>query len=110
MRAVGFPRVTSWLSTCVGLGLIAWAASCLMPAAAGGEPARGSRPPTFAKDVAPILQNRCARCHRADHVGPFPLQTYEQARKRAEDIAAVAGDGVMPPWKPARGIGPALKH
>lgn len=107
---VGFQAVISWLSIGVRLGLIAWVASPITAAAAGKEPAQGSKPTTFSKDVAPILQNKCARCHRADHVGPFPLQTYEQARKRAADIAAVAGDGVMPPWKPARGIGPALKH
>ena len=37
-------------------------------------------------------------------VGPFPLETYEQARKRASDIAAVVEDRAMPPWKasPAR--------
>ena len=45
-----------------------------------------------------------------DQVGPFSLETYEQARKRASDIAAVAEDRPMPPWKPAAGSGPKLKH
>src|SRR5262249_59692802 len=31
--------------------------------------------------------------------GPFGLETYEQARKRATDIATVVEDRLMPPWK-----------
>jgi hypothetical protein len=82
----------------------------LRPAIRGDEPARPSVVPTFAKDVAPILQKKCQNCHRRGHVGPFALETYEQAQKRAHDIAAVATDRVMPPWKPAPGVGPRLKH
>jgi mono/diheme cytochrome c family protein/peroxiredoxin len=55
--------------------------------------------PTYCKDVAPILQKNCQECHRPGQVGPFALETYEQARKRASDIAAVVEDRVMPPWK-----------
>jgi hypothetical protein len=36
--------------------------------------------------------------------------TYEQASKRAKDIARVVGDRHMPPWKPVPGFGPQLKH
>ena len=38
------------------------------------------------------------------------LDTYEQARKRAEDIAAVAEDRLMPPWKAAPNVGLKFKH
>jgi len=80
-------------------------------AGVGPAPAAGPRPtPTFTKDVAPILQAKCQGCHRKDQVGPFALETYDQARKRATDIAAVVSDRTMPPWKPARGVGPKLKH
>jgi hypothetical protein len=80
--------------------------------AAGEPPAAKVRPgaaPTFAKDVARILQKRCQICHRRQEVGPFPLETYEQARKRASDIAAVADDRSMPPWKPEPGVGVKFK-
>src|SRR3954453_19243666 len=77
--------------------------------AAEGPP-RKSNPPTYTKEVLPILQRRCQNCHRRDQVGPFSLENYEQARKRASDIAAVAGDKSMPPWKPVAGGGPKLKH
>jgi thiol-disulfide isomerase/thioredoxin len=66
--------------------------------------------PTFAKDVARIIQKNCQECHRKGQVGPFPLETYEQARKRADDIATVAEDRAMPPWKPVPGVGPKFKH
>jgi hypothetical protein len=82
----------------------------LQPALGGAGPAKPTSPPTFTRDVAPILQQRCQNCHRRGHVGPFALETYEQAQKRAHDIAAVATDRVMPPWKPAPGVGPKLKH
>ena len=60
--------------------------------------------------MAPILQAKCQNCHRRHQVGPFALETYEQARKRARDIAAVTEERSMPPWKPTAGVGPKLKH
>jgi mono/diheme cytochrome c family protein len=74
------------------------------------EPRPSSAAPTYAKEVSRILQTHCQECHRKGQVGPFALETYEQARKRAEDIAAVAEDRAMPPWKAARGVGQPFKH
>ncbi len=65
--------------------------------------------PTYCKDVAPILQKNCQECHRPGQVGPFPLETYEQARKRASDISAVVEDRKMPPWKAAAHFGVPFK-
>lgn len=59
--------------------------------------------PTFNKDVAPILFKNCSSCHRPDEVGPFPLLTYEDARKRAKQIARITEQKTMPPWKPTMG-------
>lgn len=92
------------------LGFAAWALWICTQLMAGEEPTRKGAPPTFTKDVATILQKRCQGCHRRDQIGPFVLETFEQARKRAGDIAAVAEDRSMPPWKPTAGIGPKLKH
>jgi hypothetical protein len=110
-----------------GLALAVWASGLV--AAFGDAPVQGKAPaaqkaaanakastkgskaiPTFARDVAPILQAKCQNCHRRHQVGPFPLETYEQARKRARDIVSVTEDRSMPPWKPTRGVGPKLKH
>jgi hypothetical protein len=65
--------------------------------------------PTYCKDVAPILQKNCQECHRPGQVGPFALETYEQARKRAADIANVAEDRLMPPWRAAPHVGVKFK-
>ncbi|AMV38890.1 redoxin domain-containing protein [Planctomyces sp. SH-PL62] len=67
-------------------------------------------PPTYSRDVAPVLQNNCRECHRKGQLGPFALDTYEQARKRAGDLAMVVEDRSMPPWKAARGVGPGFQH
>jgi mono/diheme cytochrome c family protein len=65
--------------------------------------------PTYTKDVAAIIQNNCQECHRPGQVGPFSLETYEQARKRASDIAAVVDDRTMPPWKANPHVGPKFR-
>ncbi|WP_406700617.1 redoxin domain-containing protein [Singulisphaera sp. Ch08] len=66
--------------------------------------------PTYAGEVASILQKNCQECHRRGQVGPFSLETYEQARKRASDIATIAEERKMPPWKPDPHVGPGLKN
>jgi Flp pilus assembly protein TadD len=60
---------------------------------------------TFNKDVAPIVYANCAACHHPGGVGPFSLLTYQDARKRARQMAAVTRDRYMPPWLPERGKG-----
>lgn len=54
---------------------------------------------TFAKDIAPIVYKNCTACHRPGEVAPFTLASYEDVKKRAAQIAAVAESRVMPPWK-----------
>ena len=86
MRVVAAPAV---------IGLLAISTGCT----------RHGPPPTFAADVAPIVYSRCAPCHHAGGVGPFPLTTYEQVRKRARQIVEVTGRRYMPPWPPVQGHG-----
>lgn len=54
--------------------------------------------PTFYKDVLPILQSHCQRCHRAGEMAPMPLETYRQVKPFARAIAEVATKKIMPPW------------
>src|SRR5437899_7330000 len=61
--------------------------------------------PTFNKDIAPILYQNCATCHRPGEVAPFPLLTYQDAAKRAKLISTVTGKRYMPPWKAEPGYG-----
>jgi peroxiredoxin len=53
---------------------------------------------TFHKHVAPVLQAKCADCHRKGEAGPFPLLTYAHAKGRADMIREVVAEGIMPPW------------
>lgn len=64
--------------------------------------------PTFHKEVVRILHKQCVSCHREGEIGPFPLLTYDDARKRAELIAEVVESEAMPPWKPDAGHGEFL--
>lgn len=60
-------------------------------------------PPTFNKDVAPLLFRHCAMCHHAGEAAPFPLLSYQDARIRAEQIARATESRHMPPWQPEPG-------
>jgi hypothetical protein len=62
-----------------------------------------SAAPTFTRDVAPILYRHCAVCHHEGEVAPFPLLSFQDAAKRARQIADVTASRYMPPWKPAGG-------
>src|SRR5438270_2635079 len=55
--------------------------------------------PTFARDVAPILFARCAPCHHTGGAAPFALTSYDDAARRATQIARVTERRFMPPWK-----------
>lgn len=66
------------------------------PASAGGAAA----PPTFHRDVAPLLHAHCVPCHRPGQAAPFSLLTFADAQKRAADLVAVTQRRVMPPWLP----------
>src|SRR3954465_2790149 len=67
--------------------------SCLLIAA----PALAA-PPTFSKDVAPILFKSCVECHRPTAMAPMSLLTYEDARPWARAIKQKVSTRQMPPW------------
>ncbi len=62
-------------------------------------------PVTFNKHVAPVLTEYCAPCHRPGESGPFPLLTYQDAKKHARQLIAVTKSRYMPPWLPEPGYG-----
>jgi thiol-disulfide isomerase/thioredoxin/mono/diheme cytochrome c family protein len=71
------------------------AAGCLI--ARKAQP-KGEGPVTFAKHIAPILQQNCQGCHRPGQIGPMPLLTYRDAVNWSETIREVVSEGRMPPW------------
>jgi hypothetical protein len=54
--------------------------------------------PTFTKDVAPILYQRCLECHRPGEAGPMSFQTYTDVRPWAKSIKQAVMTHAMPPW------------
>jgi mono/diheme cytochrome c family protein len=80
----------------------AYAVAALAVAARGASDNPG---PTYNRDIAPILYNNCANCHRPGEVAPFPLLTYRDTAKRAALIATVTKTRAMPPWKAEPGHG-----
>jgi mono/diheme cytochrome c family protein len=58
---------------------------------------------TFNRDVAPIVYQYCAACHRPGEAGPFPLLTYQDVKKHGQQIVAVTQTRFMPPWLPDPG-------
>ena len=70
---------------------------CLVGSLTAGEA------PNFSEDVAPIIFNNCASCHRAGEAGPFTLTSYKDVAKRGPFIAAVTQSRYMPPWHASHG-------
>lgn len=58
---------------------------------------------TFNRDIAAILFQACANCHRPGEAGPFPLLSYQDAKSHARQIVAVTKARIMPPWLPEPG-------
>ena len=81
------------------------------PSAIGNQSAiRNPQPaiPTFAKDVAPILQRSCQTCHHEGTSAPMSLVTYEQARPWARSIRQRVAARDMPPWHLDKTVG--IRH
>ncbi len=63
--------------------------------------ARPSATPDFAGDVAPIVRETCAGCHRDGGIAPFAFRTERDLASRAALIVAALESGRMPPWPPS---------
>src|SRR3981081_3132976 len=58
----------------------------------------GNPPPTFTKDVSPIMQKHCQTCHRPGEAAPFSMLTYEDTLPWASTMKMVVTRKIMPPW------------
>jgi hypothetical protein len=65
---------------------------------AADVPQKVAPPPTFYRDVVPILQQHCQTCHRVGEIAPFSLVTYKESKPRAQSIKKAAQAKDMPPW------------
>ena len=70
------------------------AVACLLidaSAAVAADQAVSASPITYYGQIAPIVLQDCAPCHRPGESGPFSLLTYEDVKKRGAQIAKVTG-------------------
>lgn len=74
--------------------ILVWLAAARV-AVCQGKP---DAPPSFVKDVLPILQARCQSCHTSGEIGPMPLVTYQDVRPWATAIRESVKLRKMPPW------------
>ena len=86
--SIGWPK--AWLVAVVAL----------VPSSVSAEP------PTYAKDIAPLVNDRCGMCHHPGGSAPFSLLTYDEVKRRASLVAAVTARRYMPPWKADPSNGP----
>ncbi len=64
-----------------------------------------SRTVTFAKDIAPIFQDKCEVCHRAGSMAPMSLVTYQETRPWVKAIRERVITRNMPPWHLDKTVG-----
>lgn len=88
----------TWRAGVLIVGMTMGAASAAMAAEAGMTP-------TFAKDIAPIFQEKCQNCHRPGQVAPMSLLTYQDARPWARSIKQKVQARLMPPWHIDKTVG-----
>lgn len=73
------------------------------------SPERHGQQVTFTKDIVPILQRSCQKCHRPNSLAPMSLIDYEEVRPWARAMQYRTGlrdkPGVMPPWYIEKDIG-----
>lgn len=72
---------------------------------AGTVAGAANKPVTFAKDIAPIFQEKCQDCHRKDSMAPMSLVTYEETRPWARSIKERVVTRQMPPWHLDKTVG-----
>jgi len=90
------------------VGVIASLLALMSTGAAADQPgatADSAAGVTFNNEIAPLLFQKCADCHRPGEVAPFALLTYADAKKRAHQLQTVTTDRFMPPWKSVAGHG-----
>ena len=53
---------------------------------------------TFARDIAPLIQQNCQECHQPGSIAPMSLIEYDDVRLWAPRIRERVAARIMPPW------------
>ena len=83
------------LARCLGLIV-----ACLALPAFAAPPSNStdSDAVNWADDIAPLMFEKCVRCHRPGQTAPMSLLSYNEARPWAKSIRNVVTSRIMPPW------------
>src|SRR3954470_15752943 len=95
-------RLTPMRSIGVLLMAISSSVAC-RDAVRGAASQSAAEPPTFSRDVAPIILQRCAPCHHDGGSAPFALIDYESVHRRGPLVRTAVQKRFMPPWLPEPG-------
>ncbi len=102
-------RALLCLSTALLCAPASAGAQTLAHAVDGDGAASSTDDVTFHRDIVPILQRSCQRCHRDGGVAPMALVEYDDVRRYGTRIARRTGirdrAGAMPPWYVEKDIG-----
>jgi peroxiredoxin len=53
---------------------------------------------SYAKEIAPLLEQKCVGCHSPGNIGPFAMSSYRKVKSMADMIHEVVLARRMPPW------------
>ncbi|PYT08854.1 MAG: thiol-disulfide isomerase [Acidobacteria bacterium] len=76
------------------------AAMCFFVSPSTNASGTAKKEVTYNKDVAPILFNNCAECHRPNDIAPMSLLNFKEVRPWARSIKEKVVNREMPPWSP----------
>ena len=72
-----------------------------LAAGRGADSAAGpAARPDFARDVAPIIRDKCASCHQLGGIAPFAFRSARDVAERADAVERMVRARKMPPWPP----------
>jgi peroxiredoxin len=60
---------------------------------------------SYAKTIAPMIQDKCVSCHQPGGIGPMPLISYETIKPFAPMIREMIRTQRMPPWRADPSVG-----
>ena len=103
-------KAKPWIALMVGTSALVVLCGHSTAVSAQGTAAQKAAPPTvnaptFSKDVAPILQEKCQVCHRPNNMAPMSLMTYEETRPWVRSIRLRVSKHEMPPWHLDKSVG-----
>ena len=55
-------------------------------------------PPTYYRDIQPLVTTHCVDCHAAGGIAPFALDTYEALKAHLQPAVMAINARTMPPW------------